>query len=75
MISVFFKMLITKFNFLPYKIYTFYITFCKAIFFKAATQTKKQVFLTLITALGLQSNIHSVGLMDNDFDSAVLFEA
>jgi len=41
--------------------------------FKETTQTKKQVFLTLITALGLKSNIHSVGLVDNDFVSEVLF--
>lgn len=42
--------------------------------FKESTQTKKQVFLTLITALGLKSNIHSVGLVDSDFASKVLFE-
>ena len=42
--------------------------------FKETTETKKQVFLTLITALGLKPNIHSVGLVDDDLDSAVLFE-
>ena len=42
--------------------------------FRETTQTKKQVFLTMITALGLKSNIHSVGLVDNDFDSEILFE-
>ncbi len=42
--------------------------------FKESTQTKKQVFLTMITALGLKSNIHSVGLVDNDFASEVLFK-
>lgn len=42
--------------------------------FRESTQTKKQIFLTLITALGLKSNIHSVGLVDNDFASEILFE-
>jgi AAA+ ATPase superfamily predicted ATPase len=42
--------------------------------FKETTQTKKQVFLTMITALGLKSNINSVGLVDNDFDNEILFE-
>lgn len=42
--------------------------------FKEITQTKKQVFLTFITALGLKSNIHSVGLVSNDFGAEVLFE-
>ncbi|MFT6937424.1 MAG: hypothetical protein ACJA1N_001728 [Saprospiraceae bacterium] len=41
--------------------------------FKETTQMKKQIFLTMITALGLKSNINSVGLMDTDFDSEVLF--
>ncbi|MFK7946216.1 MAG: ATP-binding protein [Saprospiraceae bacterium] len=42
--------------------------------FRETTQTKKQVFLTLITALGLKSNIHSVGLVDVNLDSEILFE-
>lgn len=42
--------------------------------FKESTQTKKQVFLTMITANGLKSNIHSVGLVDNHFDADALFE-
>lgn len=42
--------------------------------FKEATQTKKQIFLTMITSLGLKSNMHSVGLVDNDFDSDILFD-
>lgn len=46
----------------------------KVQIFKETTQTKKQVFLTMITALGLKSNIHSVGLVDNDFGSEILFE-
>ena len=42
--------------------------------FKDITQTKKQVFLTVMTSLGLKANIHSIGLVDNHFDSNVLFE-
>ena len=36
----------------------------KILVFKEATQTKKQIFLTMITSLGLKSNMHSVGLVD-----------
>ena len=42
--------------------------------FRETTQTKKQIFLTMITSLGLKSNINSVGLIDNDFDADILFE-
>lgn len=43
--------------------------------FKESTKTNKQVFLTFITALGLKSNINSIGLVDNDFDATILFNA
>jgi len=42
--------------------------------FKETTKTNKQVFLTFITALGLNSNINSIGLVDNDFDATILFK-
>ena len=42
--------------------------------FKEASKTKKQVFLTFISALGLKSNIHSIGLVDNDFDGEIFFK-
>ncbi|MFK7934112.1 MAG: ATP-binding protein [Saprospiraceae bacterium] len=42
--------------------------------FRETTQTKKQIFLTLITAFGLKSNINSIGLVDSQFASDILFE-
>lgn len=32
--------------------------------FKTITQTKKQIFITLITTFGLTANKHSIGLID-----------
>lgn len=43
--------------------------------FKTETKTRKSVFLTLITTYGLQSNIHSVSLVQNDISMDALFEA
>jgi uncharacterized protein len=42
--------------------------------FKLLTQTPKHVFLTLITAFGLNPNIHSIGLIDNNLTIDCLFE-
>ena len=42
--------------------------------FRILTKTPKQVFLTLISTFGLQPNIHSVGLIDNDLTMNCLFE-
>lgn len=42
--------------------------------FREVTKTKKQIFLTLITSLGLKPNVHSIGLVDQDFSSEILFE-
>ena len=42
--------------------------------FKILTQTPKHVFLTLISTFGLNSNIYSVGLIDNDLTMNCLFE-
>ena len=36
----------------------------KLVRFKAATRTRKQLFLTLITTFGLAKNTHSLGLVD-----------
>ncbi|HWY10802.1 MAG TPA: ATP-binding protein [Bacteroidia bacterium] len=41
--------------------------------FKSETQTKKSVFLTMITTFGLQSNTYS-GNVQNDFKMDILFE-
>jgi AAA+ ATPase superfamily predicted ATPase len=46
----------------------------KVQIFKETTQTRKQVFLTMITAFGLKQNIHSIGLIDNDFEAEILFD-
>lgn len=42
--------------------------------FRILTKTPKQVFLTLISTFGLQPNIHSVGLIENDLTMNCLFE-
>jgi len=42
--------------------------------FREATKTKKQIFLTLITGLGLKPNIHSIGLVDQDFSADIFFK-
>lgn len=41
--------------------------------FRETTKTKKQIFLTLITSMGLKQNVHSIGLVDSDFSSDILF--
>jgi uncharacterized protein len=43
--------------------------------FKILTKTTKQVFLSLISTFGINPNINSVGLVDNDLAMDVLFEA
>lgn len=45
----------------------------KRSIFKLATQTRKQVFITLITTFGLAHNKHSLGLVDNVLDLDDLF--
>jgi hypothetical protein len=42
--------------------------------FTQVSKTRKQVFITLITALGLQPNAHSIGLVDNALDLDTLFQ-
>jgi len=42
--------------------------------FKATTNIKKQVFLTLITTFGLKENKHSLGLIDTTLTMDCLFE-
>jgi AAA+ ATPase superfamily predicted ATPase len=46
----------------------------KISIFSEATQTKKQIFLTMITTFGLLENKHSQGLIDNQLIMDVLFE-
>lgn len=46
----------------------------KVQLFKEATQTPKQVFLTMLTATGLKTNMYSTGLVDTAFDMEILFE-
>lgn len=41
--------------------------------FKDETKTRKSVFLTMITTFGLQANIYSAGLVQNDLTMEVLF--
>ncbi len=43
--------------------------------FKTASNTKKQLFLTLITTFGLKQNTHSLGLVDSSLTMDDLFEA
>ncbi|NJN33546.1 MAG: ATPase [Saprospiraceae bacterium] len=42
--------------------------------FKMLTKTSKLVFLTLISTFGLNPNINSIGLVDNDLTMNCLFE-
>lgn len=46
----------------------------KRTIFQELTQTRKQIFITLITSFGLVPNQHSIGLIDQDFKMNVLFE-
>ena len=41
--------------------------------FRAATSTRKSVFLTMITTFGVEKNQHAVGLVQNDIKMDVLF--
>jgi uncharacterized protein len=43
--------------------------------FKSLTQTRKQVFLTMISSFPLEHNEHSLGLVDKAFSMDVLFDA
>jgi len=45
----------------------------KRTVFRKSSQTKKQIFLVLLTTFGLSSNKHSFGLVDNALDMDVLF--
>lgn len=42
--------------------------------FKANTQTRKQLFWTLLTTFGLEANEHSIGLIDQVLTMDILFE-
>jgi len=42
--------------------------------FKSETKTRKAVFLTMITTYGIEKNMHSTGLIQNDIKMDVLFE-
>ncbi len=46
----------------------------KAALFKHYTQTRKHIFLSLISTYGLIENEHSIGLIDNALSFDVLFE-
>jgi predicted AAA+ superfamily ATPase len=45
----------------------------KAGIFKSETNTRKSVFLTMITTFGLKSNSYSTGLVQNDLKMDILF--
>lgn len=47
----------------------------KASIFSEVTNTKKQIFLTIITTFGLLENKHSQGLIDNQLTMDILFES
>lgn len=42
--------------------------------FRSETATRKSVFLTMITTYGVQENIHSIGLIQNDLQMKDLFK-
>jgi hypothetical protein len=41
--------------------------------FKGETKTRKTVFITMITSFGVQTNLHSTGLVDNQLGMDALF--
>jgi AAA+ ATPase superfamily predicted ATPase len=43
--------------------------------FKTETNTRKSVFLTMVTSFGMQPNMHSIGLVQNSITMDALFEA
>jgi AAA+ ATPase superfamily predicted ATPase len=45
----------------------------KIAVFKAATKTKKAIYLTMITTYGIHQNTHSMGLVQNDLQMDMLF--
>jgi uncharacterized protein len=45
----------------------------KMVIFKELTQTRKQIFLNLLTTFGLKQNEHSLGLIDKAFTMDILF--
>ncbi len=46
----------------------------KIALFRAASQTNKQIFLTLIAPFSIIPNVHSIGLIDNSLDLDIFFE-
>lgn len=46
----------------------------KVAVFRAETNTKKAIFITIITTYGLNQNAHSAGLIQNDLNMEILFE-
>ena len=46
----------------------------KMTIFRELTQTRKQLFLNLLTTFGLKPNEHSIGLIDKDLTMEVLFQ-
>ncbi len=46
----------------------------KISIFKTSSKTRKQIYLTLITAFGIKENLHSNGLVDHDFNMDLFFE-
>ena len=45
-----------------------------AFAFRTETMTRKTIFLTMVTTFGVQVNMHSVGLVQNDVRMGALFE-
>ncbi|MEM6321083.1 MAG: ATP-binding protein [Bacteroidota bacterium] len=65
-----------KFSMEPYTITKAYANQLrqKMAIFRAAAKTKKALYLTMITTYGLNKNMHSMGLVQNDLTMDVLFE-
>jgi len=47
----------------------------KMAIFQSVTQTRKQLFLTMITTFGLMDNEHSIGFIDKSLTLEDLFKA
>ncbi len=65
-----------KFSIEPYTITKSYAQQLrqKIAVFRVETGTKKAIFMTMITTYGLNQNMHSKGLIQNDLNMEILFE-
>jgi hypothetical protein len=47
----------------------------KITVFRKQTQTRKSIFLTMVTTFGINRNVHAISMVQNDLTMDALFEA